>query len=331
MDARTKLQSNDPSSRLQTLITSVPGQADQIRKVVVEFKPYTLRRRATEPSSIMVGKLIRLATLLALPKAKEAEFHTLRCIALVHQQLPSTRFVLAFELPMHASSCMETSPPTLAEAITSRNCVRPTLGQRFKLGRTLARTIFQLHSVDWLHKSIRSENIVFGTGPDTAEGSGVIDYSNPCLIGFEFAREENDRSTTEYDDMLSCNIYRHPDRQGPPEERFSQLHDIYSLGVVLLEIGLWRPAISFEHSYGDMGPAEISESLKEHARDRLPHYMGSEYAEAVDRCLSGELLDDANEIVGGLTLPWQDSLRLKVNLGLEANIIGKLKSDLALI
>jgi hypothetical protein len=39
-------------------------------------------------------------------------------------------------------------------------------------------------------------------------------------------------------------IYQHPDRWGADTEyRFSMLHDIYSLGVVLLEIGLWKPFV----------------------------------------------------------------------------------------
>lgn len=36
-------------------------------------------------------------------------------------------------------------------------------------------------------------------------------------------------------------IYRHPYRQGlQPQERYNIGHDIYSLGVCLLEIGLWE-------------------------------------------------------------------------------------------
>ena len=64
--------------------------------------------------------------------------------------------------------------------------------------------------------------------------------------------------------MLIGNIYRHPGGRGPPKESFSQLHDVCSLGIVLLEIGLWRPAVGFEHSYGDMSSTEILESLKEY-------------------------------------------------------------------
>lgn len=41
-----------------------------------------------------------------------------------------------------------------------------------------------------------------------------------------------------------ADIYRHPKRQGLQlDERYNMKHDIYSLGVCLLEIGLWEPFI----------------------------------------------------------------------------------------
>jgi hypothetical protein len=39
---------------------------------------------------------------------------------------------------------------------------------------------------------------------------------------------------------LEPNLYRHHDRFGRPSSEYSNEHEIYSLGVVLLELGLWR-------------------------------------------------------------------------------------------
>jgi hypothetical protein len=33
-------------------------------------------------------------------------------------------------------------------------------------------------------------------------------------------------------------VYRHPERQGRPQKLFKKVHDIYALGVVMLEIGM---------------------------------------------------------------------------------------------
>jgi hypothetical protein len=113
----------------------------------------------------------------------------------------------------------------------------------------------------------------------------------PFLVRFEFSREENDESTFERYDRLDCNIYRHPDLQGPSEERFTVLYDIDALAVVLHKIGLWRVAIRFEENYATLKPEKIMDSLQEHARDRLSHYMGKDYTDAVLACLRRSLLE----------------------------------------
>jgi hypothetical protein len=47
-------------------------------------------------------------------------------------------------------------------------------------------------------------------------------------------------SSFNVDTNIFRNIYRHPRRWGVPTESFNAIHDIYALGVVLLEIGMWR-------------------------------------------------------------------------------------------
>lgn len=48
------------------------------------------------------------------------------------------------------------------------------------------------------------------------------------------------------DDKWQDNLYRHPERQGKnPEESYTMHHDVYSLGVCLLEIGLWTSFVKY--------------------------------------------------------------------------------------
>lgn len=44
--------------------------------------------------------------------------------------------------------------------------------------------------------------------------------------------------TKRYD--INLDYYQHPDKRLDSRIRYSRAHDIYSLGCVLLEIGLWK-------------------------------------------------------------------------------------------
>ena len=268
-----KLEPKESESRIQTVVTSV-GSEKKEEQVYVEFKPYELsgRRRTDER---VVKRVCDLGNLLRVPKAWDAGFHTLQLQYIIQQRQPP-RFVFVFQLPRDKAE-----PVTLLQTFQSKQFIRPTLGQKFRIAKELTETLFQFHSVGWLHKSVRSENILF-----FREDDSHVSYASQYLVGFEFSRDENDRSTTERDDKLERNIYRHPDRQGPPEERFNIIHDIYALGVVLLEIGLWKSAIGFEN-FSDLNADKIKDRLEEHARFRLPHYMGTTYTNLVLACLEG--------------------------------------------
>jgi hypothetical protein len=92
------------------------------------------------------------------------------------------------------------------------------------------------------------------------------------------------------------NFYRHPDRQGRPTHQFSRLHDIYALGVVLLEIGLWVTLSRLMEA--KIQEAKISGKLPNRKRiagdlinlaaQRLPIEMGVGYTTAVLACLKGD-------------------------------------------
>jgi hypothetical protein len=58
-------------------------------------------------------------------------------------------------------------------------------------------------------------------------------------------------------------------------------HDIYSLGVVLLEIGLWRPLLSTglaklkDSSDEEIAAGKVKAYLKKMAAERLPVIVGT--------------------------------------------------------
>jgi len=299
--------------------------------VYVEYKTYELPARRSN-DKLTVQRACDLARLLRHPDASNAGFQTLQLRCLVQQKRPSTRFAFVFRLP----TGVDPTPITLLQAIENDNpLTRPTLGQRFRIARSLAETLFQFHSVGWLHKSIRSENVFLFSCPkensSDPDNNEHIDYTHPYLVGFEFSRDILDRSNTEQDGLPQRNIYRHPDRQGlptdekDPDRPFTLLHDIYALGVVLLEVGLWRAAMGYE-KWDPATPAdEIRRALEEHAKQRLPHYMGQDYTDMVVACLQGSF--EGGGRAGGFL---SDLEREKIQLAYYRAIIAGNESGLSL-
>lgn len=315
IDPSAALENCDPKDRTARLVRVRNGETVSKKRVFFEWKQFKLHRGATEPSEAVKRRVETLGRLLAHDSGRAAGFHTLQCTTITRLPSPNTAFALIFDLPQEYFPFGE-APMTLLRAIMSKNLARPTLEERFAMARCLVKTVFHLHSVDWQHKSIRSENILLphrNTTDSRVAQEGVFDYENLILVGFEFPWVKEDTFTMGLDYFLCQDIYRYPDRRGPPEERFNVLHDIYALGVVLLEIGLWRVAWQFEN-YSRMDADSIMASLQQHAEDRLPHYMGLNYTQAVLTCLRGELWSsgDIAERQSGFT----DGERLKINLSL---------------
>ena len=96
-----------------------------------------------------------------------------------------------------------------------------------------------------VHESFRSENVLFfpsttsdGDGTRLDEASNNVDLTRPFIFGFEFSRPDSFFSAGFIDACPDRDVYRHPERQGQPLTTFKKIHDIYSLGIILLEIGM---------------------------------------------------------------------------------------------
>ncbi|KAI9849366.1 MAG: hypothetical protein M1830_007121 [Pleopsidium flavum] len=166
-----------------------------------------------------------------------------------------------------------------------------------------------VHTSQFVHKNIRPETIVVFKNENSVLGA-------PFLVGFEKVRSAEGVTYRLGDSEWQKNLYRHPKRQGTqPEEDYKMQHDIYSLGVCLLELGLWS---SFAHYNNEVdppttGPAlniaeqlsmkdqrkkafEIKRILVDMAKDRLPSRVGKKYTEIVVSCLT--CLDKENNGFG---------------------------------
>ena len=76
-----------------------------------------------------------------------------------------------------------------------------------------------------------------------------------------------------------------------PQQRYSMSHGIYSLGVVLLELGLWRPLASSGLAKlrgtlaEDVIRGKVRDYLGKLAAERLPAIMGTKYSDIMLFCL----------------------------------------------
>ncbi|KAL8807402.1 MAG: hypothetical protein Q9182_000741 [Xanthomendoza sp. 2 TL-2023] len=170
----------------------------------------------------------------------------------------------------------------------------PDLGDRFELAKALVSTVFEILNLGWLHKNIQPKNVLFWPKPDTTE----LNLSKPYLVGFDISRpnqpgEVSEKPLADPDD----DIYRHPLYRAHGSHSFLASFDMYSLGIMLFEIGIWR-------NVGYQGQRRSSRpNLETHNSDPqfiekvvmngpvmdLKRHMGAKYRDAVMACLSREL------------------------------------------
>ncbi|KAI1867119.1 uncharacterized protein JN550_007171 [Neoarthrinium moseri] len=277
----------------------------QNEDVLVEWKAVDATLAEARGDGVVFGTVMdqRIKNIARLLRSdnKPEELRTLTCLGVVTTTGTSDfskQYGMLYQIP-------STTYSTLSDALeTSKNDF--FLEDRFSLAVVLAKAMLYLHLAGWLHKGIRGDNIVFFVQDDTK-----YDLSKPYLVGFEYSRESRPNAQTE--DVLEdteSNLYRHPEVQGVPRELaeqsglsetqktrppFSAKHDIYSLGIVLLEIGLMKSAWSMletaktQQDYKSHSAANFRAWLLESQVPCLGPLAGRSYMEAVRSCITGEL------------------------------------------
>lgn len=161
----------------------------------------------------------------------------------------------------------------------------PSLEDRFRLAFNLASAVLQLHAKGLTHRNINSNNIFFlvqnilsKPGEGKVWKTGVIRY--PCLTSFD---QRDEDSIAPHQEPLISSIYRHPRIERGQRKRYRPAHDIYSLGLILLEIGLWMPISSlWKTKYARL---DFKLRLQTIYTKKLAAKCGSAYMRVVDYCL----------------------------------------------
>ncbi|KAJ5086397.1 hypothetical protein NUU61_007704 [Penicillium alfredii] len=226
-------------------------------------------------------------------------FHILRCFGIVRTTDPTTHQILSYDfifcLPENCSQPQSLRSHLLAGASHS-------LGARIRIAKQLATSISYIHVLEFVHKNIRPETVLIFQDGDSQLGPLF-------LLGFKTFRSADGKTLRLGNSEWAENIYQHPDRQGTnPDADYIIQHDIYSLGVCLLEIGLWGSFVTptgdanlfLRTSTPNLTVLGRNESFKNHftqlAMDRLPARMGEKYTQVVVNCLT--CMDETNPDFG---------------------------------
>ncbi|KAL9021833.1 MAG: hypothetical protein Q9185_000960 [Variospora sp. 1 TL-2023] len=236
----------------------------------------------------------------------------LHCIGYLDQSSTVTGY--AFKAPPGVTPGQK--PITLNQLLTKpsmKSSDVPDLGDRFELAKVLANTVFEILNIGWLHKNIREsswpkEAVEDDNDLTSAEPKNVLfwpkkgtrdewDLSKPYLVGFDISRpnqpgEMSEKPLADPDD----DIYRHPQYRAAHSHPFLPSFDIYSLGIMLFEIGTWRN-VGYQGAHRPSRPNLETHKSDPHFIEKivmngpvmdLKRHMGAKYRDAVMACLGGE-------------------------------------------
>ena len=177
----------------------------------------------------------RVCKVSAFLRDLDPSFHGLSCIGYVKVW---NRYAYVFDLQELSSPSNAQLPSlrTLRELLDGITC--PSLNSRLSYAITILEALLQLHTSGWLHKEFRSDNILFILSSFDHIDDFVL--APMRIAGYANARaDEPFESTEPLESELEADLYRHPACLQQPRESFRRTFDIFSVGCILLEIGLW--------------------------------------------------------------------------------------------
>ncbi|KAF3916852.1 hypothetical protein ABW20_dc0109835 [Dactylellina cionopaga] len=295
---------NDQLERIASCFLKVPCATASRQDLVVEYRKYT-RNESVERVESMISKTAQI-----LAAADGKIMHVLCCEGYIHRpDIRQYQMILSFPAGM-------SSPRSLRDVLLDASISRPCIGSRVQLGQAIATAVLYTHTSGLVHKSLRPENILLfqseyqAAVEDDEFESSTPSLGTPFLTGFGSAREESPStdSSLRTNEDWECDLYNHPSRQRQPTMRYTMSHDMYSVGVLLLEIGFWGSLISFNEriqnytlnedvlqngvelyrNIREMKPnagQNLTAAYEQIAIEVLPSEMGRRFAKVVLQCL----------------------------------------------
>ncbi|KAF8539318.1 hypothetical protein BDD12DRAFT_882701 [Trichophaea hybrida] len=302
-------------------VVQVPGatQKPNTDCVLVEYREYS---DDTDKRAI---NALRATVRDVAHKLWEADADTmsiLPCTGFAADVLQN-RFELHFRIPAGKEN-PRSLRDILLDPINRDRGIAHSLDERINLAKKIASAVFYVHSADFVHKNVRTDNIII-LEPITDPESPSKKYrqfpraiGEPYLVGYDGVRKVDAETKRLPVGEQGKRIYLHPDRHRlAVGDEYRMKHDVYSLGVVLLEVAIWKSFVDakgnvtekhLKTAKGDLlPPNDLQRVFVAMAQSQIPRYLGAKYKDAVVACLKGleeeeenHLLDDRDGIVVGL-------------------------------
>ncbi|KAK6593014.1 hypothetical protein H4I96_11612 [Botrytis cinerea] len=266
------------------------------QEIIVEWVEY--EKEDLDARLNHLRRIDDLARMIHSASDRHPDLHTIDCLGYTDDST-SSRYGLIYR-------SLSSSSSTLNYLITSNDFRTPDLGDRFKLAHTLSVALWSLHSLDWLHKNLCSSNILFFPSAYTnstrisKERENVPDISTPYLLGFDASRpDQMGEMSIASRNPTAADLHRHPSSlhsSSCPRKEYCKSFDIYSLGLILLEIGLWKTLQTY-HKPHYSAEKFRDKIVVQNLVPGLGSKVGRGYREVVERCLG--VREDVNGIEAG--------------------------------
>lgn len=118
----------------------------------------------------------------------------------------------------------------------------PSFNMKMMVAITILETMLGVHTSGWLHKEVRSENIIMMRRRDNSVVNDDISSWSVFVTGFVYSRlDRPDEMTEPLIPEYEADLYRHPALLTDAYRPYRKAFDVFSVGCTLLEIGLWKP------------------------------------------------------------------------------------------
>jgi hypothetical protein len=251
---------------------------DGPQQIGIKWYPYH-QKWSTDDLKLADKRMTELTYTCATERKPKA-IHILDSLGFIQDVTDHRASGFVFKLPPNAHPSFVPRSLTSLLPSTASNRRKPnfrllSLEERLQLAYQLASSLHSLAVVRWLHQNLASCHIVFFMDISTSR----LQLDSPYVTGFAISRPEGHEQVSLNKDVEKNALHLHPDLRAAtsPESRprYIRLDDIYSLGILLYEIGA-RTHISAVASRA-LDPADFREAVIARCRKELAFYVGARY------------------------------------------------------